>query len=106
MTRREFPGLTAIRGLAVLAVIVFHVASITGAVNRSFTGRLAPLLGSVGPIVFFVLSGFLLLRPFIAGEPSLARYARRRVLRILPPYWTALTLLAIFPGIVGVFTGD
>jgi peptidoglycan/LPS O-acetylase OafA/YrhL len=106
VTRREFPHLTALRGIAVLAVITFHVASLTGAVNRSFTGRLAALLGSVGPIVFFVLSGFLLLRPFIAGEPSLRRYARRRCLRILPPYWTALTLLALFPGVVGVFSGD
>ena len=34
------------------------------------------------------------------------RYARRRALRILPGYWVALTLLAIFPGVVGVFTGD
>jgi peptidoglycan/LPS O-acetylase OafA/YrhL len=34
------------------------------------------------------------------------RYGRRRVLRILPAYWFALTALAIFPGIAGVFTGD
>src|SRR3712207_6891277 len=38
--------------------------------------------------------------------PRIARYARRRVLRIVPAYWVALTLLAIFPGIVGVFTAD
>lgn len=30
--------------------------------------------------------------------------ARRRFLRILPPYWLALTVLAIFPGLAGVFT--
>ena len=41
-----------------------------------------------------------------ASGPRTARYARRRALRILPAYWVALTVLAIFPGIVGVFTAD
>lgn len=110
--RRRFEHFTALRGIAVLGVVVFHVASITGAIDGSFTGKVALLLGSIGPIVFFVLSGFLLFRPFVAAgvlgreQPSLSRYARRRALRILPPYWTALTLLAIFPGVVGAFSGD
>ena len=59
------------------------------------------------PILFFAISGFLLYRPWVAApRPAPRRYARRRALRILPAYWLALTLLAIFPGIVGVFTGD
>ena len=39
-------------------------------------------------------------------RPRTDRYLRRRALRILPAYWFALTVLAVFPGIVGVFTGD
>jgi peptidoglycan/LPS O-acetylase OafA/YrhL len=61
--------------------------------------------------VFFLLSGFLLYRPMIAHRaggpeaPSAASYGRGRFLRIFPAYWLALTVLAIFPGLVGVFTG-
>jgi peptidoglycan/LPS O-acetylase OafA/YrhL len=51
--------------------------------------------------IFFVLSGFLLYRPFVAARldardrPRFTRYARRRALRILPAYWTALVLVAV-----------
>ena len=60
--------------------------------------------------VFFVLSGFLLYRPFFNAEltdaprPRIRDFARRRVLRIVPAYWLTLTALAIFPGLVGVFS--
>ena len=57
--------------------------------------------------IFFVISGFLLYRQFLGDRPpALGAYARHRFLRIVPAYWVALTLLAIWPGLVGVFTGD
>jgi peptidoglycan/LPS O-acetylase OafA/YrhL len=62
--------------------------------------------------VLFLTSGLLLYRPFVrarvAGDrlPNRRRYLRRRMLRIVPAYWFALTVLAIFPGIAGVFSGD
>jgi peptidoglycan/LPS O-acetylase OafA/YrhL len=68
-------------------------------------------LGS-GVTIFFVISGFLLYRPFVAGRlrgtrgPRLRDYARRRALRIIPAYWLALTALAIYPGVVGNFRSD
>ena len=95
-----------------LAVLVFHVFEITGRVGFGVLGRSAEVLGYLGPILFFVISGFLLYRPYVAARadgrqaPRTARYARRRVLRIVPAYWTVLTILAIFPGIIGVFSGD
>jgi peptidoglycan/LPS O-acetylase OafA/YrhL len=88
------------------------VAGLTGAFTAPVIGPAEQVLGSVGPILFFVISGFLLYRPYTAARaagrpfPSVAHYARRRVLRIVPAYWVALTVLALFPGIVGVFTGD
>lgn len=54
------------------------------------------MMGSFGVAVFFVLSGFLLARPFWValdrGEPmpSLRVYALRRAARILPGFWLAL----------------
>ena len=61
--------------------------------------------GTFGVGIFFVLSGFLLARPFWQAldrgdtTPSLRIYALRRAARILPGYWLALTVtfvLSIF----------
>ena len=86
----RFPLFDSLRGLAVLAVVVFHVFIVTGALNRRGIGDAVAVLGSQGPILFFAISGFLLYRPWVAARaagaptPRLARYARRRALRILP----------------------
>ncbi len=51
-----------------------------------------------GVEVFFVISGFVLYRPFAeahltgARGPGLGGYFRRRLLRILPAYWVVLTM--------------
>jgi peptidoglycan/LPS O-acetylase OafA/YrhL len=101
-----------LRAIAVLGVVVFHVFAVSGALDKPVIGDAAAMLGSQGPILFFVISGFLLYRPFVAARasgapaPGTMRFARRRALRIVPAYWLALTVLAIFPGIVGAFTGD
>lgn len=58
-----------------------------------------------GVPVFFVISGFLLFRPFVAAETGHAPAIRvrdfywRRVLRILPGYWLALTVFASIYGL-------
>jgi len=108
----RFALFDSLRAIAVLSVLTFHVFAISGAINRPVIGDAAAMLGSQGPILFFVISGFLLYRPYVSARvrgapaPRVARYARRRVLRIVPAYWLALTVLALFPGIVGAFSGD
>jgi len=55
---------------------------------------------------------FLLYRPYAMAHlngtqgPETLSYAWRRTLRILPAYWTALTLLALWPGLKAVFSAD
>jgi peptidoglycan/LPS O-acetylase OafA/YrhL len=108
----RFAHFDSLRGIAVLSVVTFHVFGITGLLRGRVLGDTVAILGPQAPIVFFGISGFLLYRPYVAAKaagrpsPSLTRYARRRVLRIVPAYWLALTVLAVFPGIVGVFGGD
>jgi peptidoglycan/LPS O-acetylase OafA/YrhL len=108
----RFPLFDSLRGLAVLAVVVYHAFVVTGALNRRGIGDAVAVLGGTGPILFFAISGFLLYRPWVAARaaaapaPRTLRYARRRALRILPAYWFALTALAVFPGIAGVFSAD
>jgi peptidoglycan/LPS O-acetylase OafA/YrhL len=108
----RFALFDSLRAIAVLGVLTFHAFALSGALDRPVLGDAAAVLGSQGPILFFVISGFLLYRPYVAARaagkpvPRATRYLRRRALRILPAYWLALTALAIFPGIVGVFSGD
>lgn len=102
----RFPLFDALRGLAVMAVVTFHVALVTGALERDVLGDVVSVAGALAPPVFFAISGFLLYRPWIVRPPGVRRFARGRVLRILPAYWLALTVLAVFPGIVGAFGDD
>jgi peptidoglycan/LPS O-acetylase OafA/YrhL len=105
----RFPLFDGLRALAALAVLVYHAGYYSRA-NEGTTG-LSPYLArlNVGVAVFFAISGFLLYRPLLAarigaGPPiGLRDYARRRVLRIVPAYWVALTVLALYPGLPGLF---
>lgn len=111
MTRRHFPLFDSLRGIAVLSVIAFHVASLTGRLGEGPSGRLFTVLGGQAVIVFFAISGFLLYRPYLTarargrGVPSARTFLHRRAFRILPGYWVILTALAIFPGLALVW-GD
>jgi len=89
------------RGMAALAVVFYHAAVWSSLTETD--SALAPYLGrlDVGVTVFFLLSGFLLYRPFVRARllgqrvPSTGAYGWRRALRILPAYWVALTLVAL-----------
>ena len=104
-----FPALDGLRAVAALLVVVFHtsgsVAYFAEPLQRlpndakgiwAGAGVLARL-GNWGVAIFFVLSGFLLYRPFVAawlgGRPgtSMRNYFTRRLMRIIPAYWVALT---------------
>ena len=107
----RFPLMDSLRAVAALGVLVAHVTIFTQNAQRWSWGVIPGNL-DVGVSVFFVLSGFLLYRPFFSAEMGAAPpvrdrdYARRRILRIVPAYWLALTVLAVYPGVPGVFTGD
>lgn len=105
------PELDGLRGFAVLLTVGYHLLLYiprvvalepAGWLGRSLsqTGALAEF-GATGVHLFFVLSGFLLFRPYAAVmfasgvPPSTARFFARRALRILPAYWTALFLLVL-----------
>src|SRR4051812_18261375 len=97
----------ACRGLAALSVLVYHLGAVPG---HQPLGKLGDGL-QIGVPVFFLLSGFLLYRPFVAAratgsQVNVRRYASRRVLRIVPAYWVALTGLAVTSGLPGVFTSE
>ncbi|MEO3786542.1 acyltransferase [Actinocorallia sp. B10E7] len=101
--RRERPdgpghlaALDGLRAAAILLVVCTHVGAATGA---NWWGGIPWRMignGTVGVPIFFVLSGFLLYRPFARAAlgdtdlPAVRGYLRRRALRVLPAYWLML----------------
>ena len=100
----RFPLIDSLRAIAALSVLISHAFYLTGESQHAWFGAFTARL-DCGVAIFFVISGFLLYRPFVSARlnggraPTVRDYARRRVLRIVPAYWLALTVLAIYPGL-------
>jgi peptidoglycan/LPS O-acetylase OafA/YrhL len=107
----RFAMIDGVRALAVMSIVFFHAAVFGQATSGSLPGRLLAHL-NFGVALFFVISGFLLYRPFIAHRaggapaPAVRDYAKRRFLRIYPAYWVALTVLLLLPGLTGSVPGS
>ena len=87
------PGLDGARAIATLSVFCFHASWRTPLLRP-----LQPVLGhaDIGVEVFFILSGFLVVRPLVAHAVTGGRrvgafdFWRRRIARIWPAYLVAL----------------
>lgn len=98
-------GIEGLRALAATAVLVGHVYGKLG--NGAIPHPWSALLGFTGHglTLFFVLSGFLLFRPFAASllngtkPPAIGRYAANRALRIFPGYVAILLLVSLVLGL-------
>jgi peptidoglycan/LPS O-acetylase OafA/YrhL len=92
-------ALTGIRAVAAILVVATHAAYTTGRYTHGYIGLVFSRM-EIGVPIFFVLSGFLLFRPWAKATatdgppPSVGRYAWHRVRRILPAY--AVTVLAAY----------
>lgn len=93
----RLPGLDGLRAVSVLAVIAYHLDA-----GGQLPGWAHPVAqhGMTGVGVFFVISGFiitwLMLREEAkAGQVSLKAFYFRRAIRILPPAWAYLAVVAV-----------
>lgn len=93
------PALTGLRAVAALLVVSTHAAFATGYLAHGYLGAMYARL-EIGVAIFFVLSGFLLFRPWVQAAadgrrpPSVLRYGRKRWRRIVPTY--VVTVVAVF----------
>ncbi len=126
----RFPTFEGLRALCAFAVLAYHAGTFTGLTggrNASFVG-IGPWVQhlNVGVSIFFVLSGFLLFRPFVLAHladrppPRRRTYALRRLMRIFPAYWLALAVSTVvldlnlgdwwghlrFYGLIQIYWGD
>jgi peptidoglycan/LPS O-acetylase OafA/YrhL len=77
------PVIDELRGLAILLVITYHVCGVTGFPNKEH--------GELGVDVFVLLSGAALALTHRSAENA-GLFLWRRLARLLPAYWIALTL--------------
>jgi peptidoglycan/LPS O-acetylase OafA/YrhL len=105
--------LNGLRGLACLLIFFFHCRILSGNPDvRPDLGLfyLLPLHGAYAVDLFFVLSGFFIILPYvkIQGKPlkkiSLGGYYKKKIIRIFPPYY--INLLVMFGVVVPVVLGS
>ncbi len=100
---QEFLAGDGIRGVGMVCIIVAHLAGGTLVIEQVYTRGFRAGYGPVGGVVlsglqlalpvFFILSAYLISRPYIRAyvlgrrTPSLRRYLTHRVLRIIPVFW-------------------
>lgn len=101
----HFPAMDGLRAIAAGAVVLHHAGFQTGYGPGRWGGQLLAH-GDAGVSIFFLISGFLLWRPFVAAhldnrKPTDAdRFWWRRVLRIFPAYWVAVIVIYLGFGFV------
>ncbi|RNL64936.1 acyltransferase [Nocardioides marmoriginsengisoli] len=89
----QVDSLTGLRGFAALAVVAVHAS---GRTDFDWFG-----IHGYGPVSLFVLSGFLLYRPWSrwalgrGRRPETRTFARRRLLRIFPAYLVVMLTIAV-----------
>lgn len=94
----RFPCFDGLRAIAAVSVLVTHVAFAAGANAGSAFGMFFARMDA-GVAVFFVISGFLLYRPFVSAHlrerpaPATGPFFWRRFLRIYPAYWLVLIVV-------------
>ena len=94
--RPHFAGFEILRAVSSLMIVAHHAGALAGPER---TGRAHVVLEvfDMGVPVFFVTSGFLIFRPLVSGHftgqpgPRLLDFWWRRLLRVVPAYWLALT---------------
>lgn len=103
-----FPNLNGLRFIAALLVIIHHIEQIKSIFRLDNYWKTVPfigIIGKLGVILFFVLSGFLITYLLLAEEHrfkaiSIRNFYVRRILRIWPLYFLIVILSFLaFPNI-------
>src|ERR1700743_3793687 len=84
MTANRYRELDALRGIAALMVVLFHIT----------IGRPETKFGVTGVDLFFMISGFVIYMSLTKVKNSL-EFVINRVSRLYPTYWTCVTFTYI-----------
>jgi peptidoglycan/LPS O-acetylase OafA/YrhL len=106
----RFHQIDGLRAIAASMIVLHHTVnppliSALKAKGYVFIGILIHNIFASGVDLFFVISGVVLLRPYLRGERefNLIYYFKRRIQRLWPPYVAALSITTLIIVIVGYF---
>jgi exopolysaccharide production protein ExoZ len=88
---RTIESIQHLRALAALGVVVFHALALLG--DRLHVEVPHKELGAAGVDLFFVISGFIMWVTALDRDESPARFAWKRIVRIVPLYWLVTTFV-------------
>ena len=111
----RLPEVDGLRGLAAAAVVLHHTLSVLPAVHDDTRAqgvtalnmvKYSPLdvlvVGTQIPLLFFLISGFVLAIPFVNGRaPGAVRFVVKRVTRVWPAYALACMLAFLAATVIG-----
>ncbi|MBI1300594.1 MAG: acyltransferase family protein [Alphaproteobacteria bacterium] len=109
MKTSHIKALDGLRAIAIILVFLRHSTNPFSKAGYDFSvygyDFFTPFLnGWIGVDLFFVLSGFLITKSFMQNRDQphfLKRYALKRIYRIVPTYYVALLLCAVFVFVSG-----
>lgn len=93
----QFDGIQALRFIAAIMVVVTHATFYVS--ERLIPGFPVWDKGASGVDVFFVISGFVMMissQSLVDRPDGWQQFGVRRIIRIVPLYWAALSLKALF----------
>lgn len=107
-----FPNLNGLRFIAAFLVIIHHIEQFKSiSVVENYWGKVPfiGIIGKLGVILFFVLSGFLITYLLLAEEQafktiSIRKFYMRRILRIWPLYFLIIVLAFLVLPNISLFT--
>ncbi len=107
-----FPNLNGLRFIAAFLVIIHHIEQLKSILNiENYWGRVRfiNIIGKLGVVLFFVLSGFLITYLLLVEESSRKRinvksFYVRRILRIWPLYFLIIFLAFFILPNIDMFT--
>ena len=106
-----FENLNAIRAIAAILVLIHHVEQFKHFFNipNSWDNGFVFVIGKLGVVLFFVLSGFLIsyllfVEEEVTGTVSISKFYIRRALRIWPLYFLIVLLAFLILPSIDFFT--
>lgn len=107
-----FPNLNGLRFIAALLVIIHHIEQFKSIIkldNYLYKIPFVLIIGKIGVVLFFVLSGFLITYLLLAEENSfktisVKKFYIRRILRIWPLYFLIIILAFLVLPHISIFT--
>jgi len=109
--KERIPELDGLRAISVALVIVYHSWLYAKTVQVPLgLSWLIDYVGLLGVKIFFVISGFIITRLMLEELSATGRFSARvffikRVFRIIPAFWTYLSVVTLLVGL-GVISSD